>query len=135
MSGQDIVLVYDPQCPVCDTYCRAIARQGSRPGLRLADARVSGGVMEEITRRGLDIDQGMVVSVDGELSYGAAAMHALAALGGNASPLDRINRWLFGSPRRARYLYPLLRTGRNLLLKALRRTRINNLQIPGRDRF
>lgn len=135
MSRKDFLLVYDPECPVCDAYCRALARQGSRPGLELVDARGSGGVMEEITRRGLDIDEGMVVSIDGDLSYGAEAIRVLAALGGTASALDRANRWLFGSPRRARYLYPLLRTGRNLLLKALRRTRVNNLQIPGRDRF
>lgn len=135
MSGQDIRLVYDPQCPVCDAYCRALARQGSRLGLQLVDARASGGVMEEITRRGFDIDEGMVVSIDGDLSYGPEAIRVLARLGGTASALDLTNRWLFESPRRARYLYPLLRTGRNLLLKALRRTRVNNLRIPGRDRF
>jgi predicted DCC family thiol-disulfide oxidoreductase YuxK len=135
MNRREVLLVYDRQCPVCDAYCRAVARQGSLPGLELVDARITSPLMEEITRRGLDIDQGMVVRVDGELHYGAEAIHVLAALGEPGSALERVNRQLFGSARRARQLYPLLRAGRNLLLKALRRRRINNLQIPGRDRF
>jgi predicted DCC family thiol-disulfide oxidoreductase YuxK len=135
MSGKDMLLVYDAQCPVCDAYCRAVARNGSLPELELVDARAPSAVMEEITARGLDIDEGMVVKVDGQLYYGADAIHALTIRGGTASTLDRINRWLFGSARRARHLYPLLRSGRNLLLKALRRTPINNLRMPGRERF
>lgn len=135
MSGQEFLLVYDPQCPVCDAYCRAVARSGSLPGLELVNARAASAVMAEITGRGLDIDQGMVVKVDGRLYYGADAIHTLAVRGSRATVLERANHWLFGSARRARQLYPLLRSGRNLLLKALHRTRINNLRIPGRERF
>ena len=32
-------------------------------------------------------------------------------------------------------LYPLLRAARNLLLKVMGRTKVNNLQIPGNDWF
>ncbi len=90
--------------------------------------------MGEITRRGLDIDEGMVLVADGRFYYGADAIHAVARL---TSPgaAGALNRWLFGSPRRARFLYPWLRSGRNLLLKLLGRTRINNLRLPGNERF
>jgi predicted DCC family thiol-disulfide oxidoreductase YuxK len=135
MSAREMLLVYDRECPVCEAYCRGIARQGSLPGLKLVDARTPSAVLEEITRRGLDIDEGMALKVDGTLYYGAEAIHALAVLGGAASALERGNRWLFGSAHRTRRLYPLLRAGRGLLLKALRRTRINNLEISGRERF
>jgi hypothetical protein len=56
-------------------------------------------------------------------------------MGSTTGAFNRINRWLFGSRGRARILYPLLRSGRNLLLKALGRTRINNLRLPGKERF
>jgi hypothetical protein len=85
--------------------------------------------------RGLDIDEGMVLKVDGALYYGADAIHALAAMGSAAGAFNRVNRWLFASQSRAQLLYPLLRSVRNLLLKALRRTRINNLHLPDRCRF
>jgi len=135
MSASEIQLVYDRQCPVCDAYCRALDREGSLPGLELVDARSRTAVLEEITSRGWDIDEGMVLKVDGELHYGADAIHELAVLRRGAGAFGWGNRWLFGSLRRARLLYPLLRTGRGLLLKLLGRSRVNNLKLPGRERF
>ena len=132
-TTHETLLVYDPECPLCDGYCRAARGSEALPGLRLVNAREDTPVMADISQQGLDIDEGMVLKVDGALYYGADAIHALAARGAGA--FNRINRWLFGSRSRARILYPLLRSGRNLLLKMLRRTRINNLQLPGRERF
>jgi hypothetical protein len=48
---------------------------------------------------------------------------------------NRLTYWSFRSRRASRVLYPVLRAGRNLVLKLLGRTRINNLGLPGRDRF
>lgn len=135
MTTREILLVYDRECPVCDAYCRAVRGSESLPGLRLVNAREDTPVMADISLQGLDIDEGMVLKLDGALYYGADAIHALAAMGSTTGAFNRINRWLFGSRSRARMLYPLLRSGRNLLLKALGRTRINNLQVPGRERF
>jgi len=132
---REVLLVYDRECPVCGAYGRALHERDSLPGLQLVNAREDTAVMAEISRQGLDIDEGMVVKVDGALYYGADAIHALAAMGSTTGAFNRINRWLFGSRSRARMLYPLLRSGRNLLLKALGRTRINNLRLPGRERF
>ena len=75
----------------------------------------------------------MVLVADGTFHYGADAIHALAQLRPGAA--SALNRWLFGSLRRARILYPWLRSGRNVLLKVLGRTRINNLRLPGNERF
>jgi predicted DCC family thiol-disulfide oxidoreductase YuxK len=134
MTGE-ILLVYDPQCPVCEAYCCAVQRRGSPAGLRLVDARAERAVMGEITRRGLDIDEGMVLVVDDTFYYGADAIHALAQLNRPGAGGGALNRWLFGSARRARLLYPWLRSGRNLLLKLLGRTRVNNLRLPGNEHF
>jgi len=135
MTTREILMVYDRECPVCDAYCRAVQGRASIPGLQLVNAREDTAVIADITRQGLDIDQGMVLKVDGTLHYGADAIHALAGMDREAGAFNRINRRLFGSRGQARLLYPLLRSGRNLLLKAMRRTRINNLQLPGRERF
>lgn len=91
--------------------------------------------MGDITRRGLDIDQGMVVKADGVLYYGADATHALARMGSPGGLLGGMDRWFFAPKRRSRLLYPALRSARNLLLKVLRKTKINNLKVPGSNRF
>jgi hypothetical protein len=103
--------------------------------LTLVDARESTAVMEEITRAGLDIDQGMVLKIGEELYYGSGAIHALALISSPSGLFNRLNYWVFRSQVLSRLIYPLLRFFRNLLLKALRKTRINNLRLDGNDRF
>jgi len=136
MSDSDkVVVVYDKQCPACDYYCNLVRIRESVGRLELVDARDGGPIMDEITSRGLDIDQGMVVKVGDELYYGADAIHILALMGTNRGFFNRLAYWSFRSRRVARVLYPILRAFRNLLLKILGKTRINNLGVPGNDRF
>ena len=131
----DVLLVYDRQCPACDYYCNLVRIRESAGRLVLVDARSAGSVMDEITARGWDIDEGMVVKVGAELYYGADAINALALMGTNVGLFNRLARMMFASRRGSRTLYPLLTACRNLLLRVLRRSRINNLGIAGRDRF
>lgn len=131
----DILLVYDKQCPACDYYCNLVRIRESVGRLVLVDARDGGPIMEEITAAGLDIDQGMVVKVGGSLYYGSDAIHALALMGTNSGVFNRLAYWSFRYRPLARALYPILRACRNLLLKSLGRTKINNLGVPGNERF
>ena len=43
--------------------CRMVRIRESVGALRLVNARDAGSVMDEVTRKGLDIDQGMVLKV------------------------------------------------------------------------
>ena len=78
--------------------------------LVLVDARDSGPIMEEITAKGLDIDQGMVVKVGEQLYYGSDAIHPLALMGRNRGAFNRLAYWSFRSRALSRVLYPMLRT-------------------------
>lgn len=135
MSTREILLVYDQECPVCSAYCRMVRIRESVGTLRLVNARDAGAIMDEITSKGFDIDQGMVLKVDNVLYYGSDAIHALSLLSGPSGVFNRFNYWVFRSKRLARIVYPVLRFFRNLLLKALGKTRINNLRIEGNERF
>lgn len=134
-AGEPIVLVYDKQCPACDFYCSLARIRGDLGDLKLVDARDGGPVMEEITGAGLDIDQGMVLKVGTQLYYGADAIHALSLMSTRTGFFNRLAYWSFRSQRQARILYPVLRAMRNLLLKFLGKTKINNLRVAGNDRF
>ena len=131
----DILLVYDKQCPACDYYCSLARIRETVGNLVLVDAREDSPVMREITEAGLDIDEGMVLKVGDQLYYGADAIHRLSLMSTRAGVFNRLSYWCFRSERFSRVLYPLLKACRNLLLKILRRTRINNLDLDGRDRF
>ncbi len=135
MSDKEILLVYDHECPLCDNYCRMVRIRESIGTLKLVDARQPGAIVDEITRAGLDIDQGMVLKLDDALYYGTDAIHMLSLISSPSTVFNRLNYAVFKHKRAAALLYPVLRSGRNLLLKLLGKTKINNLKIAGNDRF
>ena len=135
MNREEILLVYDKECPACDNYCRFIRIREDIGNIKIIDARVKSDIMGEITQMGLDIDQGMVLKMGGQIHYGSDAINALALISSRSGLFNRFNYWLFKSKTLSSWLYPILRTCRNLLLKLLKKTKINNLKVPGNDRF
>lgn len=135
MNKEEILLVYDKDCPACDNYCQVVRIRESIGELKIINARENSEVLEEITQLGLDIDQGMVLKIGGVIYYGADAIHALALISSRSGVFNRMNYWLFKSKRVSAVLYPLLRSFRNLLLKMLGKTKINNLNSTGNDHF
>ncbi|MGI9260175.1 MAG: DCC1-like thiol-disulfide oxidoreductase family protein [Gammaproteobacteria bacterium] len=135
MNEDPILLVYDEQCPACDQYCRLVRIRDSVGELRLIDARESSEIMGEITALGLDIDQGMVVKIREQIYYGADAIHVLALMSSRSGFFNRLNYWTFRSKPISRVLYPILRSCRNLQLKMLGKTKINNLDLYDNERF
>ncbi|MEX2165037.1 MAG: DCC1-like thiol-disulfide oxidoreductase family protein [Sulfuricaulis sp.] len=129
MTREAILLVYDKQCPVCDNYCQLVQIRETLGEFKLIDARESSPLMDEITSRGWDIDQGMVLKMGDELYYGSDAIHALALISSRSGIFNRFNYWMFKSRKLAHFFYPILRFFRNLLLKLLGRSKINNLRL------
>lgn len=130
---ESIKLVYDRDCPVCRLY--AFRASAGYDDLELVNAREPGELMDEISAAGIDMDTGMVVKVGGTLYVGSEAVRALALRSSGGGPFNRLTAWLFRSSRVARTLYPPLVSGRNLLLKILGKTRINNLGKSDNERF
>ncbi|NND82078.1 MAG: DUF393 domain-containing protein [Gammaproteobacteria bacterium] len=130
-----ILLIYDRECPACHAYCQVVRIRHTVGDLKIVNAREDTAVMDEITAAGLDIDQGMVLKVGDQLHYGAAAIHALALMSSRSGLFNRFNYWVFRSPAASAMLYPLLRSCRNLLLKLLGKSKINNLNIADNDKF
>jgi predicted DCC family thiol-disulfide oxidoreductase YuxK len=135
MTAPEILLVYDKECPACNNYCQVVRIRETVGRLRIVDAREESDVMREITGEGLDIDQGMVLKMGNRLYYGSDAIHALALISSRSGLFNRLNFWIFRSQRVSAMLYPVLRSCRNLLLKLLGKTKINNLKQAHNDKF
>ena len=131
----EILLVYDKECPACNNYCQVVRIRESVGDLKIVNARDDSEVMREITGQGHDIDEGMVLKMGGQLYYGSDAIHALALISSRSGLFNRFNFWMFKSKRVSRVLYPLLAGCRGLLLKLLRKSKINNLMKQGNDSF
>jgi len=124
---EKIELVYDDQCPVCRTYCQNI-KVDDGISLSLVDARKDGPLMEEITKKGLDIDQGMVLKTGDTLYYGSDAMRQISLRAQKKGWLALINRLFFTRQSHADIFYPLGRSLRNGLLRLLGIEDIQNLK-------
>ena len=135
MSKRKILLVYDKECPACYYYCHIVNIRESVGELVLVDAREPTEIMKEITELDLDIDQGMVLKMDESLYYGPDAIHMLTLIGTKSGVFNRLNYLFFGTRALSNISYPVFKFFRNLLLKVLGKTKINNLEVPGNDRF
>ncbi|PLW67076.1 DCC1-like thiol-disulfide oxidoreductase family protein [Pseudohalioglobus lutimaris] len=135
MSAREVLLVYDTQCPACAYYCTLVRLRESVGELTLVDARQPSEVMKQVTDRGLDIDQGMVLIVNSEFYDGADAINALALLGTRSGWFNRFNYWVFRSAAVSRMLYPVLKLCRHFLLHFLGVSKINNLESGNNERF
>lgn len=125
MTGK-IEILYDDQCPVCRGYCTKVRLKEDAHEITLTDARKPGALMEEVTAQGLDIDEGMVVKIDGKIYYGSEAMRVLVPL----TKAGRVQRLLFGTKNLSAAVYGFCKTVRNILLCALRIRKIDNLKDP-----
>jgi predicted DCC family thiol-disulfide oxidoreductase YuxK len=132
---EEILLLYDRECPACNAYCQVIKIKESVGDLRIVNARENSEFLKKITTQGIDIDQGMVLKIGDQLYYGSDAIHTLALIGSRSGIFNRLNYWIFKSKRLSSILYPVLRIFRNLLLKILRKTKINNLKTKDNDKF
>lgn len=124
---EELQLVYDDQCPVCRNYCTGLQKETKNNGLTLIDARKSSPVMDEITTRKLDMDEGMVLKVNGQLFYGAEAIHELSKRKKTSGFYGWINRLFFSSSILAAFFYPLSKACRNVILRLKGIKKIRNL--------
>lgn len=121
MTDQSLEVIYDGECPVCASWMRMVRLRERIGRVELIDARAGDPRVAALAAAGYDLDEGMVVVWNGHVYHGAPAMHLLSMLSGEKGGFNRVQRWLFASPSRARRIYPWLARGRRLLLTVLGR--------------
>ena len=101
-------MLYDGACPVCGSVAHAIRLREAYGKLHLLDARASvdDPLYQEVSRLGLDLDEGVVVFADGRFHVGPDAMVFVARFGHPTHPMTLLSRLLFQWRGSARLLYP-----------------------------
>ncbi len=122
-----IRVIYDGECPFCQAYANML-RLKEQYRIELVDARGEHAILSEIDARGFDLDDGMVVEMNGRFFHGDEALTRMALMTTESGLLRRFTKWIFTNERRSRILYPILRGGRNMTLKVLGHKKIDNLR-------
>ena len=125
LLGMDgATIIYDGDCPFCTRYVALTELRRTVGDVRLVDARTDLPLSDELKDRGLDLNDGMVVLHEGRTHFGGDATHVLALLSEKRSFVAKFLGALFKNRGVSRAIYPLLRFGRNITLRALGKSKI-----------
>ena len=117
------VIVYDGECPLCNAYVK-IARLKKHGEIALLDARHIATDDLALIMKEYDLNDGMLLYMDGHINYGHEAINKMALLTTSSNLFNKMNRLVFSNAKTSRILYPFLVRGRLLLLSLLGRTKI-----------
>lgn len=109
-------IFYDGDCPLCRNYVQMLRLREAAGSVVLIDARGADPRLADLRQAGCDLNVGMVVRRDGQIWHGAEAVRLLSDMSSGG-----LMAWLLRDSRRAALIYPVLRAGRNLLLRILGR--------------
>jgi predicted DCC family thiol-disulfide oxidoreductase YuxK len=123
-----ITIIYDGHCPFCSSYVSMTRLRAMAGRVELVDARSNDPRVSEALSAGLELDRGMVVIWQDRTYFGRDAVHLLAVLSGPSGISKQVQCALFGTPRRAARIYPVLARGRRLFLRLSGRRSIGEMR-------
>ncbi|MGR9107944.1 MAG: DCC1-like thiol-disulfide oxidoreductase family protein [Gammaproteobacteria bacterium] len=124
-SPGDIFLLYDGDCPFCNRYVHYVRIQKALGQLQLVNAREGGPLTDAIRKRGIDLNEGMVLVLGENYYFGSECMNRLALMSTGSGWFNALNGLIFSRPRLSRLLYPCLKFGRRITLMLLGRSKLD----------
>ncbi|MDX1484793.1 MAG: DCC1-like thiol-disulfide oxidoreductase family protein [Alphaproteobacteria bacterium] len=121
----ELEVVYDGECPFCRSYVAYCRLRDAFPDVVLTNARDVPDRVARYRAEGMDVNAGMIVIYRGTVYHGDAAMTVLTQISRPNALFQGIMRVAFRWAPVARIVYVFLRTGRNLTLFLLGRSKID----------
>ncbi|MFQ6551555.1 thiol-disulfide oxidoreductase DCC family protein [Aestuariibius insulae] len=121
-----VSILYDGECPFCSRFVAMVRLREAVGPVELINARDGGPLVDQANALGLDLDEGMVLVMDGQFHHGAEAMNRIAMLSSDSTIFNKFNGFVFRNAGLSRALYPVLRGGRNATLALLGRRKMRD---------
>lgn len=123
-AQDDNWLLYDGECPLCRNYVK-LARIRKTVPLKLLDARGHHAILvAEMRSRGFDINQGMILKLNGDIHHGSDAMFVLSHLDSDNKLFQGFMKFFFLNRKRSSFVYPFCVFVRNSVLTLLNKKQI-----------
>ena len=134
MANDALQIIYDGDCPFCSQFVALYRIRQNVGQVELIDAREHPDVVADVTRRGYELDDGMIAIWDGRYYYGQESVTLMSMLSDDAGVFARLNRILFAKPAVAKRIYPVMVQGRKMVLRLLGRKLISQSHVHGGPR-
>ncbi|NQZ14689.1 MAG: DUF393 domain-containing protein [Alphaproteobacteria bacterium] len=121
---EKIIIAYDGDCPFCSSYVHMQRLQNLGIDVSLVNFRDDPELVETLRHKNLDPNNGMYVKMGDAEYYADEAVTVISSLTTSKNIINLGFKWWFKNRTRAKILYPVLRTGRNLSLKMLGKSKL-----------
>lgn len=118
------IIVYDGECPFCSRFVTWQRLKESVGPVTMFDAREGGDLVSSLWEAGYDLNDGMVLIWKNQIFHGDDCVNRLALLSSRSGLFNKLNSVVFRSPAVSRFMYPILRAGRNAVLQILGRKKL-----------
>lgn len=126
MTSDQNYLLYDGECPFCSSYVQMVQLRKAVGPVEMLNMRENPDLAARYKAEGYDLDQGMLLHLDGQVFWGADCINRLAMLSSQSDLFNRLNAAVFRHPSLSAVLYPIMRAGRNATLALLGRTKVHS---------
>lgn len=109
-------LLYDGDCPFCTNYVQMMQLQKAVGPVALLNMREHPDLAAAFRKQGYDLNEGMLLRLDGKTYWGADCINRLALISTDNDLFNKLNAAVFRRPCLAAALYPFMRRGRALTL-------------------
>lgn len=117
-------IVYDGECPFCTQYVKLVRLRETVGVVKPINAREDHPVVRYVRAKGIDLNQEMALVTKGEVMAGPDVIHRLALLSTGSGFFNGLMSKMFASKGLTRFMYPIMRTGRNTTLFLMGRKKI-----------
>lgn len=121
-----VEIVYDQNCPFCSDFVRVLEVKQAGHDVEFINARDAANPRIKILSMKYNLDDGMVVIVDGVEYYGDSAAHIMAMLSSTNTYRGAFYKLILKNKILAAYFYPVLVILRKLFFRLTRRKLIND---------
>jgi predicted DCC family thiol-disulfide oxidoreductase YuxK len=118
-SESAMAIVYDGECPFCRSYVTLMKLRTAVGAVDLVDARTGGPIVEKLIQQGYDLNEGMAAVYGDRIYYGKDAVVLISTMTGKLPWTGRVLAALLRNKTRAALIYPVMKLGRKITLKAL----------------
>ena len=117
MEESTLTFIYDGECPFCNHFAELLELKSKITNLSIKDGRKNPELINDLLKKGYDLDKGAILLKNKEIFHGANAINTICKLIKQpSSKLLEILSITFKSGKRTKFIFPFLVIARRFTL-------------------